>query len=445
MTRQKTKEPVIHHSKAFMEGLGILSEEIELALQWNRPSILLAIHNSKTGRDEAQQSLEKEIAKSGKQVAHIHAESATPDLILSMSQTSGFKDMVFFVSGIENADRVSEGKVYRALNIRRELLIEKCIRVVFWLNESEAANLPRLAPDFWAFRHRAVEFAPKRSTRDQSIPMGLFLWEEDFPWMEADAQKDKLAYYEDLLARLPVEENSISSRIETLLRLVHHGWLLHDLKKFSEYSNSGFDLLKKYPISQYQASLLNARGIATYEEGNKQEAGAHFAQALSHDPDNSAIKMNTGITLHGLGKNKEAIQVGKQAINQDPANPHLWKILGYLFLSMGKLEDAINSMTKAQELSPYNVECCYALAVCYYKNEQPAECANELSKAEKISPPQNALQHACINVLSGKTDEALTLLKRSLETKTVDKYHILHDPNLHFLLNSQELMVFGQQ
>jgi hypothetical protein len=130
MIKQQTEDHVIHkrsHSKAFKEGIGILADEIELALQWNRPSILLAVHNSKTGRIDAQRSLEREIIKRDKQVAYVNIESTKPDVIRTMSETPNSMDMVFFVSGIEKADQESDGKVYRALNIRRELLVEKHI------------------------------------------------------------------------------------------------------------------------------------------------------------------------------------------------------------------------------------------------------------------------------------------------------------------------------
>jgi len=444
MIKQQTEDPVIHkrsHSKAFKEGLGILTEEIELALQWDRPSILIAIHNSKTGRIDTQQSLEREIIKRNKRVEYINIESANPDVIRIMSETPNSRDMVFFVSGIENADHASNGKVYRALNLGRELLVERRICVVFWLSESEAANLPWLAPDFWAFRHRVVEFAPKHGTKKQSIPVGLFLWEEQISWMEENAQKKKLAYFEKFLTQLPKEEGSISACIETTLKLAHYSWLLNDLKKAGRYLKDGIDLLEKYPISKYQAWMLNAKGIGLYEEGNKEDASTLFAQALSHDPDNSAIIMNTGIAAHGLGKNRIAILTGRRAIKKDPGNFHLWRALGYLFLSMGKIEDAIKAMIKAQDINPDNMDIHYSLAVCYYKNEQHAECVKELSKAGKISPPQNVIQNICVGILSGKTDETLLQLKHSLKKGGIEKHLILRDPNLHFLLNLQEFTV----
>lgn len=68
------------------------------------------------------------------------------------------KDTIFFVTGLGNANSLSSGQVFQALNNNRELLVESRVRIVFWLNGVELAELPRHAPDFWAFRHRVVEF-----------------------------------------------------------------------------------------------------------------------------------------------------------------------------------------------------------------------------------------------------------------------------------------------
>ena len=429
------------HTKAFNEGIGILTEEIELATQWNRSIILLAIHNSKTGRTDAQQALEKVIIKRGGHVTYINIDSANPDVIRAMSEMPSSKNMVFFVAGLESADEASNGTVHRALNIRRELLVEKKICVVFWLNESEAANLPRLAPDFWSFRHRVVEFAPKHGTKKQSLPVGLFFWEEQIPWMEENNLRDKLKYYEELLMKLSLQEDGeAATRAETILKLVHYSWLLYDIKKFSVYLRDGISHLEKHPIPYYQAWMFNAKGIGLYEEGNKSEASILFMQALNHDPENSLIGMNTSLAAHGLGKNNEAIQLGRRAINKNPGNFHLWRALGYLYLAIGKIEEAITAMAKAQDINPHDLDLHYSLAVCYYKNEQPVECKNELSKAGKYSSPQNVLQQACVSILSGDSNKALTQLKQSLQKGDIRNRHILRDPNLPFLLNPQEFM-----
>jgi hypothetical protein len=159
------------HSKSFKEGMQILMDEIELAFQWQRPSILLAVHNSKIGQVKTQQAFEKELIKTNKKVKSIEAAGKTPDVIGTMCKIANHDEIVFFVSGIGNGEDLISGNIYGALNMHRELLVEQHIRVVFWLTELEAANLPHHAPDFWAFRHRVVEFAPGRRTK-QAILRG---------------------------------------------------------------------------------------------------------------------------------------------------------------------------------------------------------------------------------------------------------------------------------
>jgi phosphoglycerate dehydrogenase-like enzyme len=153
------------HSKSFKEGVEILADEIKLAFQWQRPSILLAVHNSKPEQIKAQQALEKELIKSNKKVKLIKAAGMTPDVISVMCKTTGHEEIVFFVSGMGNAEGLINSAVSNALNMHRELLVEQRIRVVFWLTKLEASSLPHHAPDFWAFRHRVVEFAGSRGPK----------------------------------------------------------------------------------------------------------------------------------------------------------------------------------------------------------------------------------------------------------------------------------------
>jgi|GEM_PF-2366294 len=427
------------HSKSSKSGLEILMGELELALKWNRPSILFAVHDSQKGRKETQRSLEKLLINKGVRVEQIQIESETPDIIRVMGEKPNSGGVVFYVSGIENADRAAEGKVYRALNISRELLVEKCICVVFWVNEIEMTNLPRFAPDFWAFRHRVVEFAPKRGSKKQSIPAGLFLWEEQTVWMEMNVIKDKITYCKKALSLLPEEAGAAASKIEIVLQLVQLNWLLNDLISFSEYLNIGISLLEKYPIPRYQAWLLNVNGIGLFEEGNKEDASTKFTRALGYDPDNSIILMNLGIAAHGLGKNRESLRTGDRAIKKDPKNFRLLYSMSYLLLSMGKLEDSIKAISKAMEINPNDKDTHYLLATCYLKSENPAKCEEELSATEKNFPPQSIIDHARIGLLSNRTGEAYGQLKYSIQKSEISKRHVQRDPILSFFIDSEEL------
>jgi len=102
--------------------------------------------------------LEKEISRLGQQVFHLAINTEDFDIPMFLSRYPARESTVFFVKGLKLAGRKESYHAYRALNIRRELLVDHRIRVVFWLTETEAADLPARAPDFWVYRHRVIEF-----------------------------------------------------------------------------------------------------------------------------------------------------------------------------------------------------------------------------------------------------------------------------------------------
>jgi tetratricopeptide (TPR) repeat protein len=77
---------------------------------------------------------------------------------MSLSRRADRKKAVFSVVGLSQGGGKGGANAYRALNIRRELLVDHQLRAIFWLTGAEARELSRHAPDFWAFRHRVVEF-----------------------------------------------------------------------------------------------------------------------------------------------------------------------------------------------------------------------------------------------------------------------------------------------
>ena len=153
------------YSKAFKEGISSLIDEIKLAFQWSRPSILVAVHKGSVGQEKARAKLKKEIEALKKKVQNIEANKKNLDVIQSILQSSERSNTVFFVSGVGRNPESDRREIYRALNFHREFIVEDRIVLVLWLASTEAAEIPHFAPDFWAFRHRVVEFAPDRGPR----------------------------------------------------------------------------------------------------------------------------------------------------------------------------------------------------------------------------------------------------------------------------------------
>ncbi len=156
------------YSKALKEGISSLMDEIKLAFQWSRPSILVAVHSGGVGQEKARAQLKKEIEALNLKVQAIETDKENLDVIQSILKSPQRNKTVFFVSGIGKNSDSEKRDIYRALNFHREILVENRIVLVLWLAVREAAEIPHLAPDFWAFRHRVVEFAPDRGTAKKS-------------------------------------------------------------------------------------------------------------------------------------------------------------------------------------------------------------------------------------------------------------------------------------
>jgi tetratricopeptide (TPR) repeat protein len=432
------------HSKAFTEGINNLYDEIQLAFQWQRPSILLAIHNTSGGQLIAQQFLEKKLQQVRQAVKRYTPQKDNPDVINVICSTQEPAKTVYFISGLENANQLSNGEVYRALNIHREHLVEKKVIAVFWLTELEASRLPRFAPDFWAFRHRVVEFAPQRGPRNPFVPMGMFLWKDQLPWLNLDAQKKQLAHHEDILAKLPNDENMLPARLDTTLKLIHLNWLLNDLRQFFHHFENMLALLKTHINFQYHGWALNAKGIKLFEDGDRISARTCFEQALDIEPDNSRFLINAAILAHGTGKNREAILTATRAAKNEPTNPEPWHALGLLYLFTGKPQQAVEAVEKALANRPEDLNLQVCLAICHSKNNQPEACSAQLAEIKTSQAAQNVLQSACHAILSSSNMEAgLSILRRAQESGEVNQHMLLRDPNLHALVDLQTLMTMS--
>ena len=155
MSPKKTS-PKSKTNNQLEEHLATLFEELQLATRWHRPSILLAAYRSKLVLIDAQVSLQKKLRKIKQKVYQLQVTKENYDIPLFLSQYPDRDKTIFFVSGLRHGGGLMGLNAYRALNIRRELLVDHHIRVIFWLDEAEADAIPANALDFWSFRHRMV-------------------------------------------------------------------------------------------------------------------------------------------------------------------------------------------------------------------------------------------------------------------------------------------------
>ena len=144
--------------ESFEDRVETLFKELEFAFQWQRPSILLASYEKEDTRRKVNFSLEQRLLAINHPLKQIRVNENRYDIPLILSRRSDRQEVVYSIPHLSRGGGTEGANAYRALNIRRELLVDYHIRVLFWLTRKESISLSRHAPDFWAFRHLVVEY-----------------------------------------------------------------------------------------------------------------------------------------------------------------------------------------------------------------------------------------------------------------------------------------------
>lgn len=150
----------------FDDQVDALYKELEFAFQYQRPSILLVTYKNDSTRKKAALSLEERLLSINHPLIRIQVNVKRFDIPLILSRHRARESAVFSVPHPSRGGGMENANTYRALNIRREFLVDYHLRVVFWLNQDETVALSRHAPDFWAFRHLVVAFDGINEQRD---------------------------------------------------------------------------------------------------------------------------------------------------------------------------------------------------------------------------------------------------------------------------------------
>ncbi len=185
MARMVSEEPASEYplpmdSKAFNaplnERIRLLMDEISLAIRWDSACILLVVYQSEITRSKVERSLKQFIEQAGQTIQELKVTKTGYDIPLMLRDSPAREGTIFFVSGLQWGGGRGYSNAYRALNMHREYLIETKVRSVFWVTQTEFKHLPRHAPDFWAFRHKVVDFLDLPSRQD----VALMECEEDY-------------------------------------------------------------------------------------------------------------------------------------------------------------------------------------------------------------------------------------------------------------------------
>jgi tetratricopeptide (TPR) repeat protein len=244
---------------------------------------------------------------------------------------------VYFVQGLQWGGGEDGRNAYRALNIRREYFVDYRLRFILWLTEKEAYYLPRYAPDFWAFRHRVVEFFDFPD-EDQIKKHGLDLIFRD---MDDESMFDqdidaKIGYRKRLLAQLSEKPETIVDRAGLLVIL----GVLYTVK--DEYEMA----LRSYAEAMELTKQLEAIELESVKLTRLSDSNNHFQ---------SLIYSFQGFVYAGLGQYEKALDDLNRAIQLDPNRAPAYNRRGNIYQKLGQYEQALADYKRAIQLNPEDI------------------------------------------------------------------------------------------
>jgi tetratricopeptide (TPR) repeat protein len=338
---------------SYDERLEILARELELAVKWQRPCILLVVYSSEYVRLDVESALDNYLIDLGQKAVHLQLKDQRTESVVSFLKE--FKDptnVVFLVNGLHWA-LDGEKDAYSTINLQREFFVERQIRAIFWLTENEIVNLARFAPEFWAYRHRVIEFT------ESPKPERLLQEALDSAWQGtgeyADEYEDtdaKISLRESLLTDLPAGEEASALRANLLLTLSILNWRKGDYEKAGEQLQEALKIAARIEDSWFEAECYNALALLKTSMDRTDEAIDAYKKAIHLAPDQIFAWNNLGNLCARIGRNDEAMVAFRKAVECNPKDPIAWNGLANLHFRIGYMDDAVTAYRKAIQYMP---------------------------------------------------------------------------------------------
>lgn len=433
-------KPSVRPGKSFDDNIDILFDEILLAEQWGRPSLLLAVHKSSFGQDKAERALESRLSPEGFEIHRVVFNDTRSDIAELMRGSGSLAKSVFFISNLDWGGGREGRQAYRGLNLHRELFVEQAIKAVFWLTVHEAASLPRFAPDFWAFRHRVVEFISQRTTGKVRLPAGILEWDMPRSPDPFESPRGGIQAREELLLRLPERMEALSTRIDLHGGIGYLHWTLGELDAAMDRFEAGLALAAEHALPEERAGLLNGAGIILYERGQYDAALDRFESGLRFRSSSRALLINMSATQCVLGRIQEALALGKRSIRANRSEADTWRRLGYIYNAAGRTDEAIGCLAKAAEMAPRAPIHHEALAVLYCSVDRSEDARVHLATARQLTGGEgSAYQDVLEEAILGDSAKALEMLRARVVCGQIPRAEVQRDVNLGLLFDLETL------
>ena len=161
----------------------------------------------------------------------------------------------------------------------------------------------------------------------------------------------------------------------------------------------------------------DALGLAMHNNGQLDEAPAHFEKALQMQPDDYLALLNMGVIRFYQGRVPEAIEYAQAAIRSDPRAAKAHNLLGMALAKQNRSDAALDEMRRAVKLAPKNAEIRNNLGLALAQLGRIPEAIDEFHEAVRLDPDKAAAAHANLGralLGSGKARESIPEFEAAL-------------------------------
>jgi len=367
----------------FEDRIDILFQEIELAVRWDRPSILFAIFKSDFIRDEVNTILREKLKNIAQKTHSIKTNNLDEfDFLSKISQLPDLSQTVLLIDGF-NWECGTEGvRVFKEFNEHREYFIDNNIRAVFWLFENEVSDFAANATECWILRHRVVEFVdiPQQAQGLIQSIESLRLGADSSPSDEylPDNSPEEILNLQD-------SEKENASHANALLGLGMHFWRKGNPQRALKYLQTSAEMSTLLATPSLQAQCQNALALVQTELGNIDAAVSAYQRAISLSPKSEFLWNNLGQLLAKNERNEEAINAFNKALSCSSQDFLSWDGVGHIYIKFGVYQNAISAFEKALEIAPYYEYSWAGIGRAYLESGQLEKAKGSLCKAVELN------------------------------------------------------------
>ena len=402
------------HMNSFDERVEIIWEELELAIQWNRSSVLLVVYNSEYVRADAETALKNFLIERGQKIVHIQMDETPETNIISLLrkfQTA--EDHIFFIYGTS----IEQRNILAKLGNHKDILTRKKIRLVIWLTAKGLADLAHNATDIWECRQHVIEFADMPNSEHilqdavESAWQGIGEYTDQF-----EDTEEKISMHESVLTGLPEKAESTSTRAKLLLTLGILNWRKGNFEKADELLQDAIKAAIRLEDNWFEAECFNAIALVKFAQGKNDEAIEAYKQAIEIAPEQIFVWNNLGNLCLKIMRNDEAMLAFQKTLKHNPKDSVAWNGLGTVYYRIGYIDDSITAYRKAIEYAPLLATPWAGLGDAYASTGRDLDAIAAYQKAIELNKDFITpwLRLADIYCRQGRNRDAIKTYQRAL-------------------------------